>query len=42
MDPKKGEPVAPEKWVDELERCVNELGFVACNVNPNIAGDWSR
>ena len=38
MDPKKGEPVPPERWVDELERCVNELGFVACNVNPNIAG----
>ena len=38
MDLKKGEPVPPERWVDELERCVNELGFVACNVNPNIAG----
>src|SRR5919108_3490403 len=30
--------VSPKEWVDELERCVNELGFVSCNVNPDMAG----
>ena len=30
--------VPPEEWVDELDRCVNELGFVACNINPDISG----
>ena len=29
--------VGPKNWVDELERCVKELGFVACNINPNLA-----
>ena len=24
--------------VDELERCVNELGFVGCNLNPDPSG----
>jgi len=30
--------VGPREWVDELERCVKELGFVGCNVNPDVAG----
>lgn len=30
--------VGPREWVDELERCVKDLGFVGCNVNPDVAG----
>ena len=30
--------VSPKEWVDELDRCVKELGFVGCNVNPDMAG----
>jgi 4-oxalmesaconate hydratase len=30
--------VSPKEWVDELERCVKDLGFVGCNVNPDVAG----
>ena len=30
--------VGPKEWVDELERCVKDLGFVSCNVNPDVAG----
>jgi 4-oxalmesaconate hydratase len=30
--------VSPQAWVEELERCVTEQGFVGCNVNPDIAG----
>jgi 4-oxalmesaconate hydratase len=30
--------VSPKDWVDELDRCVKELGFVGCNVNPDVAG----
>ena len=26
---------SPAKWVDELERCVKELGFVGCLLNPD-------
>ena len=29
---------SPKEWVDELERCVKDLGFVSCNVNPDVAG----
>ena len=29
--------VSPKEWVDELDRCVKELGFVGCNVNPDVA-----
>lgn len=29
-----------ESSVDELERCVNELGFVACNFNPDPSGGY--
>jgi 4-oxalmesaconate hydratase len=32
--------VAPETCVDELERCVNELGFVGCNLNPDPSGGY--
>jgi 4-oxalmesaconate hydratase len=30
--------VSPKHWVEELERCVTEQGFVACNINPDEAG----
>jgi 4-oxalmesaconate hydratase len=30
--------VNPKEWVDELDRCVKEMGFVGCNVNPDPAG----
>jgi 4-oxalmesaconate hydratase len=30
--------VPPENCIPELERCVNELGFVACNLNPDPSG----
>jgi 4-oxalmesaconate hydratase len=30
--------VSPKHWVEELERCVREQGFVACNINPDLAG----
>ena len=30
--------VSPTEWADELDRCVNDLGFVGCNVNPDVAG----
>src|SRR5215470_10222182 len=30
--------VSPKEWVDELDRCVKELGFVGCNINPDMAG----
>lgn len=30
--------VGPKEWVEELERCVKELGFVGCNINPDIGG----
>jgi len=30
--------VAPENCIEELERCVNELGFVGCNLNPDPSG----
>ena len=26
--------------VRELERCVNELGFIGCNLNPDPSGGW--
>jgi len=26
--------------IAELERCVNELGFIGCNVNPDPSGGW--
>ncbi len=30
--------VRPENCLAELERCVNELGFVGCNLNPDPSG----
>src|ERR1043165_4306053 len=30
--------VPPSEWADELDRCVNDLGFIGCNVNPDVAG----
>jgi 4-oxalmesaconate hydratase len=30
--------VKPEECAAELERCVNELGFVGCNLNPDPSG----
>jgi 4-oxalmesaconate hydratase len=30
--------VPPESCIGELERCVNELGFVGCNLNPDPSG----
>ena len=32
--------VAPRNCVEELERCINELGFVGCNLNPDPSGGW--
>jgi 4-oxalmesaconate hydratase len=34
--------VSPENCIEELERCVNELGFVGCNLNPDPSdGYWT-
>ena len=30
--------VPPANCIDELERCVNELGFIGCNLNPDPSG----
>lgn len=30
--------VKPKHWIGELERVVNELGFVGCNINADISG----
>ena len=30
--------VSPANCVEELERCVLELGFVGCNINPDVSG----
>lgn len=32
--------VSPRECADELERCVNEFGFVGCNVNPDPSGGY--
>jgi 4-oxalmesaconate hydratase len=32
--------VAPANCIGELERCVNELGFVGCNLNPDPSGGY--
>ncbi len=32
--------VAPALCVPELERCVRELGFIGCNLNPDPSGGW--
>jgi 4-oxalmesaconate hydratase len=34
--------VAPDNCIEELTRCVNELGFVGCNLNPDPSGgSWT-
>jgi 4-oxalmesaconate hydratase len=34
--------VPPTNSIDELERCVNELGFIGCNLNPDPSGgNWT-
>jgi 4-oxalmesaconate hydratase len=34
--------VAPKNSIAELERCVKELGFIGCNLNPDPSGGrWS-
>jgi 4-oxalmesaconate hydratase len=34
--------VAPKNSIPELERCVKELGFIGCNLNPDPSGGrWS-
>lgn len=30
--------VSPKNCIPELERCVQELGFVGCNINPDVSG----
>lgn len=32
--------VRPENCIPELERCVNELGFIGCNLNPDPSGGY--
>ncbi len=34
--------VSPKNCVAELERCVTQLGFVGCNVNPDPTGGYWR
>jgi len=34
--------VRPENVVHELERCVKELGFIGCNLNPDPSGGYWR
>jgi 4-oxalmesaconate hydratase len=34
--------VPPSNSIEELERCVNELGFIGCNLNPDPSGgNWT-
>ena len=30
--------VSPAGCIEELERCVNEYGFIGCNLNPDASG----
>ncbi len=32
--------VAPDNCIAELERCINEFGFVGCNLNPDPSGGY--
>ncbi len=32
--------VAPANCIPELERCINEYGFIGCNLNPDPAGGY--
>lgn len=33
-----GRPASLDDAIEELERCVNELGFIGCNLNPDPSG----
>ena len=34
--------VSPENCIEELQRCVNEFGFIGCNLNPDPSGgNWT-
>jgi len=34
--------VSPANCIEELQRCVNELGFIGCNLNPDPSGgNWT-
>jgi 4-oxalmesaconate hydratase len=34
--------VSPASCIEELERCVNEFGFIGCNLNPDPSGgNWT-
>jgi 4-oxalmesaconate hydratase len=32
--------VPPSNCIKELERCINELGFIGCNLSPDPSGGW--
>ena len=32
--------VEPKNCIPELERCINDLGFIGCNLNPDPSGAW--
>jgi 4-oxalmesaconate hydratase len=32
--------VSPASCVAELERCVKQMGFIGCNLNPDPSGGW--
>lgn len=32
--------IAPSNCIEELKRCVEELGFIGCNVNPDPSGGY--
>ncbi len=32
--------VRPDNCIPELERCINELGFIGCNLNPDPSGGY--
>ena len=32
--------VRPKECIDELERCINDLGFIGCNLNPDPSGGY--
>ena len=32
--------IAPANCIEELERCVGELGFIGCNLNPDPSGGY--
>ena len=34
--------VPPEHCIAELDRCIEEYGFVSCNLNPDPSGGWWR